>query len=108
MDNQEVHSLELLPDVVLQYIIERLSNRSVYMLSIAMPRLYDRLPLMQWIEYEYRYEHPYACPLCIYRFEYMTLYNFHMALTHRARTRNEILEEIDDFFTLKPSRHVRK
>ena len=108
MDNQEVYSLELLPDVVLLYIIERLSNRSVYMLSIAMPRLYDRLPRMQWIEYEYRYEHPYACPLCIYRFEYMTLYNFHMALTHRARTRNEILEEIDDFFTLKPSRHVRK
>ena len=89
----EQYWIEFLIEDVLHEILDRLNNRDVYVLVLAIPSLLERLPRVQWIDFDYRNAHPYSCHLCHLRFEYTTLYNFHM--THGPKTQEEILAAVN-------------
>ena len=92
--------IEFLIDDVINEIMDLLTDREVHTLALAIPSLLERLPRMEWIVTTYRITHPYSCHLCHLRFEYTTLYNFHMTRDHGPKTREEILAAVNHFFTL--------
>ena len=108
MDEQELYTLEFLNNATLLCIIKRMEDKDVYFLSLAIPALLDRLPRMQWIQYDYLMMNSYACPFCARRFSYTSQYYFHVEIDHKPRTRNEFLERVSNFFSLKLSRRVKK
>ena len=98
--------IEFLIDDVINEIIDLLTDREVHTLALAIPSLLERLPRMEWIVTTYRITHPYSCHLCHLRFEYTTLYNFHMTLDHGPKTQEEILAAVNHFFTLGQGPHT--
>ena len=98
--SEEDAPISTLIDDVWNILLDKLTDYNIYVLSIAMPKLSDRLPRIQWVSAEYRTSNPYSCPNCIMRFSFMSAYNFHVMHDHRARTQEEFMRRLEAFFTL--------
>ena len=100
-ETKKISTLDNLIDDVFHLILDKLDDQDVYTLSTAYPYLLERFPRIEWIQHEYFQTHPYSCHLCSMRYSYTSAYNFHKMHNHRPRTVTEILQQVEDFFTIK-------
>ena len=89
--SEEEAPVSVLIDDVWDKVLDKLTDYNIYTLSIAMPKLSDRLPRIQWVSAEYRTLNPYPCPTCMMRFSFMSAYNFHVMHDHRPKTTKEFM-----------------